>query len=322
MDRARHVDTRGRRGALVATVAGALAAAALLAVTVAAPTPAPPPVASLLLYPPTPAPAPTSPSPSPCPTVNGFDCTWAARLATATALVDAAPGQLGVILIDRATGARFTAGATGTATWAGSTVKLGMAALVLDTSGGPDGLAPADRVDLAAMLAVSDDDAASRVWERHGGRAMLGELRARYGMSGLAISGSNGNWGAMTCTPGDLAALMVHVLDRAAPAVRDYLVDAMRHVGDIQRWGVWAAGPALAPGVKNSWLENPYGGAAHWNTSTIGFAGPAERWVVAVMYQMPAGTDGSLALGVHTVSDLVAVLLGAPTPAPVTVRPT
>jgi hypothetical protein len=116
------------------------------------------------------------------------------------------------------------------------------------------------------------------------------------------------------CTAGDLAALMRYVLDNAD---RDYLVTAMRGVAANQRWGVWGAGPAQHPGNKDGWSFESDAYGKHWVTDTVGFAGPGERYTVAIMYQVdPAG---SLADGVHAVSDVAALLFGAPVPARITV---
>ena len=87
----------------------------------------------------------------------------------------------------------------------------------------------------------------------------------------------------------------------------------MRGVAANQQWGVWGAGPAQRPGNKDGWSfeSDPYG--KHWVTDTVGFAGPAERYTLAIMYQV--GPAGSLADGVHAVSDVAALLFGAPAPA-------
>ena len=52
-------------------------------------------------------------------------------------------------------------------------------------------------------------------------------------------------------------------------------------------------------------------------TNTFGFAGPDERYLIAVMYQVDP--HGTVAAGVHAVSDAVALLFGGPVPAPITV---
>ena len=103
---------------------------------------------------------------------------------------------------------------------------------------------------------------------------------------------------------------MTYVLTTLDPADRAHVVAAMRGVGDIQRWGVWAAGPAQRPGTKDGWSVESDAGRQHWCTSTVGFAGPGERYVVAVMDDLPPGAD--IGTGVHAVSDLVATVFGAP----------
>ncbi|MBG6141146.1 hypothetical protein [Longispora fulva] len=323
MDRPDHVTEPGTRrwrrarGPLAATLAGLLGVVVLGAATFAARVPPPPPAASLILYPPTAAP---STMPQPCTIEGGWPCEWAPRFHAAAELVARSPGTLGLVLVDRHTGARFTAGATGERIWTGSTIKLALTVYALDAARtGRQPLTPDARGDLAAMLHTSDDAAASRTWQRYGATAMLATFRDTYGMAGLTMSGSHGDWGALTATPGDLAALMSYALDHTHPDDRAWIAAAMRDVGDVQHWGMWSAGPGS--GVKNGWLENPYGGASHWCVSTVGFTGDGERYVVAAMFQMPEGRD-SLDLGARTLSDLAAVLFARPTPAPVAPRPT
>ncbi|WP_018350440.1 hypothetical protein [Longispora albida] len=275
---------------------------------------------------PAPAPAPSAsarPSAAACQAADGWDCVWQQRFAQVTARVKQSPGQLGVVLRDRQTGAVWQAGQPGQATWTASTIKLAMVAYLLEGSrAGTITLTAADRRDLADMLAWSSDDAADRIWKRGGGAAMVPVFQQRYTMKGLTfVTGFDRYWGFMKCTPADLANLMGYVLSRLHADDRAFVVKAMRTVDDIQHWGVWAAGAAQQAGTKNGWSEEVDGGAEHWVTHTVGFAGPGERYTLAIMYSMPAGQD-SLDLGVHTVSDIAAALFGVATPVPVVVRPT
>jgi hypothetical protein len=167
------------------------------------------------------------------------------------------------------------------------------------------------------MLNFSDEAASDRLWTKFGGDAMLARFRSAFGMTGLHfVPGFTGStyWGFVKCTADDLAALMSHVLDGPD---RAYLVAAMRGVAPNQRWGVWGAGAAQQPGDKDGWSfeSDPYG--KHWVTDTVGFAGPDQRYTLAIMYQV--GPSGSLADGVHAVSDVAAMLFGRAVPAPVTV---
>lgn len=174
------------------------------------------------------------------------------------------------------------------------------------------------RQHIADILDFSSDAGATYLWDRYGKDGQVPRFRTRYGMSGLVfVDGFPRFWGHMKCTADDLSALMSYVLDRLHPADRDYLIQAMRQVGKIQQWGVWSAGATRHPGTKNGWSIEPDPGGKHWVTNTVGFAGPDERYVVAVTYHLLPGAG--IGTGVHTVSDLVATVFGAPTPAPVTV---
>src|SRR5262245_33721973 len=100
------------------------------------------------------------------------------------------------------------------------------------------------------------------------------------------VDGWERRWGFVKLTPGDLINLMAYVLEKLDAADRTSIVDRMRAVGPTQQWGVWGAGPQLHPGVKDGWdycVE--LGDTVHrWVTSTVGFAGPDERYLVAALY--------------------------------------
>jgi hypothetical protein len=137
-------------------------------------------------------------------------------------------------------------------------------------------------------------------------------------MSGISVvPGYEPYWRLLRCGADDLAILMSYVLERLHPADRAYLVGALRGVTGSQHWGVWAAGPAHQPGNKDGWAYKPDVNPDHWVTHTVGFAGLGERYVIAVMYDLPR--SAGLGDGVHAVSDLVALVFGAAVPARVTV---
>jgi hypothetical protein len=241
------------------------------------------------------------------------------RYAAASALVRAKPGYLGVIVRDRRTGAVWRTGVTDHLTWTASTIKLALVTSLLERAGtGEITLDATARQQIADILSFSSDGAATTLWNRYGKDAQVARFQQAYGMTGLTfIPGFPRIWGHMKCTAEDLMRLMSYILDRLNQADRDNIVNGMRHVGAIQQWGVWAAGPTLQPGTKNGWSIEPDGGSRHWVTNAVGFAGPDQRYAVAVMYHLPAGA--SIGDGVHTVSDVIATIFGAPAPARVTV---
>ncbi|MDT7557614.1 MAG: hypothetical protein QOI68_2084 [Pseudonocardiales bacterium] len=275
---------------------------------------------------PAPAPAVSAAAPAPADCTNGtaWSCDQQRRFAAASAYVarsGGGHGYLSAVFTDRRTGLSWRVGPARQPGWTASTIKLAIATdLVERGRAGAITLTAADRHDMDAMLANSDEPASNRLWAKYGDDAMLARFRERFGMPGVRFVpgfSTRAYWGFVKCTSDDLAALVRHILTVTDPADRGYLVAAMRAVAPNQRWGVWAAGAGNQPGNKDGWSFESDSYGKHWVADSVGFAGPGERYVVAVMYQVdPRGT---LADGVHAVSDLVALLFGQPVPAPVTV---
>ena len=257
-----------------------------------------------------------SPSADPCPQ---WGCAQQARFSAATTFIAGKKGHLGIVVRDRVTGAVWRGGEPEFRIWAGSVPKLAFALAVKeDQAAGKLKLdAEADR-DIDAMLSVSDNNAADEMWSWFARPStQMARWRDTYGMATASyVDGFPSAWGFVKCSAQDLANLMSYILDKADPRLRSFLVDRMRTVGPPQRWGVWGAGADLHPGVKDGWsVEADDNGNGHWITATVGFAGPEERYVVAAMYDQPTGGD-TIDAGVHTLTDLVATVFGAPVPAP------
>jgi hypothetical protein len=287
------------------------------------PNQAPAPEMALPAAPPAHQPVPQS-APAECRTDAGWSCAQQQRFTAAADYINrnvSGQGYLSVVFTDRQTGTAWRAGPTKHDGWTASTIKLAIATdLLRRQRAGQIALTAADRRDMAAMLSSSDNAASDRLWARYGGEEMLARFRTQYGMTGLHfVPGFTARtyWGFVKCTTDDLAALLNFVFTKVDAADRTYLVNAMRGVAPNQQWGVWAAGSAQRPGNKDGWSyeSDPYG--KHWVTNTIGFAGPDERYLIAMMYQV--APSGTLAGGVHTISDVVALLFGEPVPARVTV---
>ena len=124
----------------------------------------------------------------------------------------------------------------------------------------------------------------------------------RFGMHSAYFSGSPPYWGFMYCSPHDLDNLMDYVLGRLPARDRSYIVYRMRQVGPIEQWGAWGAGSAEHPGDKDGW-ENE--GSA-WITNTVGFAGPHERYTLAIMDNL--GGAGDFHQGSTTLSEIASLL--------------
>jgi len=248
-----------------------------------------------------------------------WGCEQQARFAAASALLATKAGHVGMVVRDRVTGAVWRGGEAGRPLWTASTIKLALAVDLLEKHRNQElTLDATARKQIADMLAFSSNPAATALWNRYKLAQDLQIFRDRFGMTGLAFAPGNNFWGNMKCTTDDLAALMSFILDALNAEDRAYLLTAMRGVDSVQQWGVWSAGPSLQPGVKGGWTVETDDGKDHWVVLSVGFAGPEARYVVSVTHDLPPGTrsaNGDLEVGVHTVSDLVATVFGAPVPA-------
>jgi hypothetical protein len=256
---------------------------------------------------------------APSPSCSAWGCEQDARFAAATAFVAAQKGHLGIVVKDRVSGAVWQTGEPAFRIWGGSTPKLAFTvALKEQAAAGRVKLSNSDQAEIARMLSVSDNNAADDLWDRYANSSsLMTTWQKTYGMTNASyVDGFPDRWGFVKCTSLDLVNLMSYILDKLDPADRKYIVDSMRTVGPPQQWGVWGAGAALRPGVKDGWsIEADDRGTAHWITATVGFAGPDERYVVGAMYDQIPGGD-TIEAGVHVLTDLVATVFGAPVPAP------
>lgn len=299
------------RPALLAVLVAALLTSACGGGPVAAPAPT---TSAPTTSAPT-TPAPTTPS-SPAPTApscalpqTGFSCTEQAAIAAAQGYLAKRPGTVGIVLRDRQTGAVWMNANAGTTVWTASTIKLAMVVDLCTRAGrGEITLTDTDRGEIAAMLHSSDDDAADALWYRYAGadhRAYNDDFPA-YGLTDLApqrgFSTYYPYWGFQKTTPADLDRLMTYVLTALDPADRGYIVDQLQHVAPDQQWGVWGAGPALAPGNKDGWSQEQGG----WVINSVGFAGPGQRYTLAMMNSLNG--QGGYDDGVATLSAVAAQL--------------
>lgn len=184
-----------------------------------------------------------------------------------------------------------------------STVKLAIAVELLKQAGPAGQLSPAERRTATAMIGVSDNAAASRLWSAVGGSTAMDGLFRRLGMTST-VAGIAGYWGLTRTTAADQIALLRtvaypnHVLSRADRAVAKDLLDG---VIPTQRWGVPdGVPPAVSVEVKNGWLPRADG----WVINSIGHVHGAGRDYVIAAYTR---NDPSMRSGIDTVAGLSAL---------------
>jgi len=239
-----------------------------------------------------------------------LDCDFADRITAATTYLADRPGTVGFVLRDRATGAVYRNASAATMIWSASTIKLAIAVDLLTRNGMRSiTLTPADQQLMQKMIHSSDNAATDTLWSRYGGADHQDFNRdfPAYGMTDLApqqgFSDIFPYWGFQKTTADDLDRLMTYVLTKMAPLQTAALVNEMQNVDPDQQWGVWGAGQAMAPGNKNGWSQEQGG----WVVNSVGFAGPRQRYTLAVMNAL--GGAGGYDDGVETTTHLATLLL-------------
>lgn len=203
-----------------------------------------------------------------------------------------------------------------------SVVKLLIALDFLWNRGPGYGIPAADRGRLDAMLANSDDAAASHYWAQNGQAAIVGRMVSRLGLTETAgpPPGYPGYWGYTALSATDTVRIYRYLLDAAPAPVRDYIMGNLRRStrcgtdGFDQHFGI--AGAFARPwAVKQGWSgfssegctaataagtrqAGPVGAVGQARAvdltrealHTTGTVGPSDRSIVAVFTLHPDGT--------------------------------
>ncbi|BEK88586.1 hypothetical protein NSK11_contig00008-0009 [Nocardia seriolae] len=246
--------------------------------------------------------------------IAGFDADMSNRIAAVDNYLATRPGVTGYVMRDRVTGGIYRNANADTSFWTASTIKLAIAEDLLNRARiGAITLGPDDRSLMESMLATSNDTAADILWNKFAGfdRMSFNNAFRANGMTGLVPLPPTTSieqvkmfpdWGFQQCAPADLDRLMDNVLTRMHPDDRAYLLDRMRRVDTNQHWGVWGAGAAMNPGLKNGWSDEQGG----WVVNSVGFAGPAERYTLAIMTEQ--GNQGGYTDGAETTTHVAQLL--------------
>ncbi len=210
------------------------------------------------------------------------------RLQEATVDAAASGANIAVVVLDRITGQRVSNGNNSPFPIA-SVVKLFIADdVLLQEAEGKTKLSPADRQSLDIMLRSSDDSAAQMFWDRNGGNAIIGRIKARYGLGGTTAP-YNGHWDVTQSTAADLVRYYEMLLNGSGGLPReqaDVIINNLAaftptgNDGYPQRFGIPDGLPGEKVAVKQGWFccWNP-GSQLHVSTGVIG---PDRRYVMAI----------------------------------------
>jgi beta-lactamase class A len=193
-------------------------------------------------------------------------------------------GRVGLAVRDRVTGLELTIGTRRFQT--ASIVKVDiLAALLLRRQTQGRELSATERQLARSMIVVSDNDAATSLWQTIGYRA---GLTAANRTLGLRATAPNPSWGMTTTTAADQLRLLGSIVAPSGPLAADgraLLLGHMRRVHQDQRWGITAAaGPdSTASYVKNGWTTVDVD-QGRWLVNSVGrITEPGRDWLVAVL---------------------------------------
>ena len=185
------------------------------------------------------------------------------------------------------------------------------------TSGQP--ISGEDQNLLTSMIEVSDNDAATALWNAVGGPAAIAKFNTSIGMTETTPSNCLTcagfpwpGWGLTTTTAADQITLLRHIIapnSEIDQSNRDEAVDLLENVTVSERWGVsGGVPPGVNVALKNGWVPLP---DSLWQINSIGWInGDGRDYLIAVL------TDGNPTedYGIATIDALSSLVWTALTP--------
>jgi beta-lactamase class A len=214
--------------------------------------------------------------------------------------------HVGVEVVDRAAGIGLTCGVN--STWrfySASTVKATILAALLRKAGQQHrGLTAKEKTEARSMILVSDNNAATYLWNDVGMSWLQHFLNLAH-MTHTTL-GTGGFWGLTLETAADeslLLQLLVNPNPVLTPSDRSYELSLMASVVASQRWGTPAGVPAgFTVHVKNGWL--PVSGYGWFINSLGAFTRTGQSYTVDIL----TDRNSTMLYGVTTVQDIAKVI--------------
>jgi hypothetical protein len=181
---------------------------------------------------------------------------WQARVADAASFARGRTGSVSFALVDEH---RRLHGFGANASYSSASLVKAMLLTAYLNQGSVRGrrLRPADRRLLGPMIRVSDNDAASAVYERIGS----GSLARLAGRAGMTHFETNPVWGGCQVTARDQARFFYRLRSLLPKRHRSYALGLLARIVAAQRWGIPRASP---PGwrvhFKGGWFRDDGGG--------------------------------------------------------------
>jgi hypothetical protein len=152
---------------------------------------------------------------------------------------------------------------------------------------------------LGPMIRVSDNDAATAVYDRVGPGGLT-RLARRAGMHDFSASPV---WGGCQVSAADQARFFFHIRDLLPPRHRGYALGLLQRIVSYERWGIpHGAGPGWRIYFKGGWFKDDDGWRVH---QAALLEGSGRRLAIAVLTR----GDPSLEYGAATIAGVTRRLL-------------
>lgn len=204
------------------------------------------------------------------------------------AIQAAMPGaEVGIKVIDLGSGVPLAGLNEDQQFYTASVVKLLIALAALDDEGKqPDS---ATTASVQRMLAVSDDNIATRLWAGAGGAELVTRLAGRLGLTGTQPPASSGQWGQTLTTARDVVEIYRYIAAGAPDSPRALIREALGRAEEIaadgvdQYFGIPTALSGTPWAVKQGWMWMGSSITLH----TTGLVGRDLRYAVVVLTSQP-----------------------------------
>jgi hypothetical protein len=238
--------------------------------------------------------APMATTPRSSPTPRRVDLYRLAQVA-AQRITARADGFASFTLLDRAKGKRIGDPRAAQLTFAESTIKAWLAADLLATRARAGATLTAyENMRMAAMIRLSDDNAAEVIWRWLGADGSIRDMIETCRLQDTKVY--PGWWSKTEISARDLARLGDCIVPGKgkflSPAVGAPLLALMRSVDKSNAFGIQQVNPAgrgVRIAVKNGWTVHGSADGTVWNVNCLGIWGPGNRWVLAVTTRFPVG---------------------------------
>lgn len=194
--------------------------------------------------------------------------------------------------------------------YSASVIKATILSALLLKKGGPGRLTSYERHEAYLMITVSDNNAATYLWNDVG-FSHLQTFLHRAGMGQTVLD--NAAWGLSLITPHD-ELLLLQLLSTPGTVLnnrsRNYVLSLMAQVVSSERWGVSAGAPTgVTVHIKNGWLPYPVWAANDWRINSIGvFTGTGILYQMVILTAPSSGDSQSESYGIRTVGNVAAVI--------------